>query len=104
MIAIDLYFFMNAAYDLTLLCVVGIVARKRLCFGRVLAAQNTEQQLAQLRSTPPPTKTPPTRAQNTIASKEFSAKEPKFEESGFTIPKPQKEVKDISIPTFLKRN
>ena len=38
------------------------------------------------------------------ASKEFSAKEPKFEESGFTIPKPQKEVKDISIPTFLKRN
>ncbi len=37
-------------------------------------------------------------------SKEFSAKEPKFEESGFTIPKPQKEVKDISIPTFLKRN
>ena len=38
------------------------------------------------------------------ASKEFSAKERKFEESGFTIPKPQKEVKDISIPTFLKRN
>ena len=38
------------------------------------------------------------------ASKEFSAKEPKFEESGFTIPKPQKEVKDISTPTFLKRN
>ena len=38
MIAIDLYFFMNAAYDLTLLCVVGIVARKRLYFGRVLAA------------------------------------------------------------------
>ena len=38
------------------------------------------------------------------ASKELSAKEPKFEESGFTIPKPQKEVKDISIPTFLKRN
>ena len=38
------------------------------------------------------------------ASKEVSAKEPKFEESGFTIPKPQKEVKDISIPTFLKRN
>ena len=38
------------------------------------------------------------------ASKECSAKEPKFEESGFTIPKPQKEVKDISIPTFLKRN
>ena len=38
------------------------------------------------------------------ASKEFSAIEPKFEESGFTIPKPQKEVKDISIPTFLKRN
>ena len=38
------------------------------------------------------------------ASKEFSAKEPMFEESGFTIPKPQKEVKDISIPTFLKRN
>ena len=38
MIAVDLYFFMNAAYDLTLLCVVGIVARKRLCFGRVLAA------------------------------------------------------------------
>ena len=38
-------------------------------------------------------------------SKEFSAtKEPKFEESGFTIPKPQREVKDISIPTFLKRN
>ena len=37
-------------------------------------------------------------------TKEFSAKEPKFEESGFTIPKPQKEVKDISIPTFLKRN
>ena len=37
-------------------------------------------------------------------SKEFSAKEPKFEESGSTIPKPQKEVKDISIPTFLKRN
>ncbi len=38
------------------------------------------------------------------ASKEFPAKEPKFEESGFSIPKPQKEVKDISIPTFLKRN
>ena len=38
------------------------------------------------------------------ASKEFSAKEPKFEEAGFTIPKPQREVKDISIPTFLKRN
>ena len=38
------------------------------------------------------------------ASKDISAKEPKFEESGFTIPKPQKEVKDISIPTFLKRN
>ena len=38
MIAIDLYFFMNAAYDLTLLCVVGIVARKRLYFVRVLAA------------------------------------------------------------------
>ena len=38
MIAIDLYFFMNAAYDLTLLCVVGIVARKQLYFGRVLAA------------------------------------------------------------------
>lgn len=38
------------------------------------------------------------------SSKEFSAKEPKFEESGFSIPKPQKEVKDISIPTFLKRN
>ena len=38
------------------------------------------------------------------ASKAFSAKEPKFEESRFTIPKPQKEVKDISIPTFLKRN
>ncbi len=37
-------------------------------------------------------------------SKDFSAKEPKFEESGFSIPKPQKEVKDISIPTFLKRN
>ena len=38
-------------------------------------------------------------------SKDFSAtKEPKFEESGFTIPKPQREVKDISIPTFLKRN
>ena len=38
MIAIDLYFCMNAAYDLTLLCVVGIVARKRLYFVRVLAA------------------------------------------------------------------
>ena len=38
------------------------------------------------------------------ASKEFSAKEPKFEVSGLRIPKPQKEVKDISIPTFLKRN
>ncbi len=38
------------------------------------------------------------------ANKEFAAKEPKFEESGFSIPKPQKEVKDISIPTFLKRN
>ena len=38
------------------------------------------------------------------ANKEFTAKEPKFEESGFSIPKPQKEVKDISIPTFLKRN
>ena len=31
-------FCMNAAYDLTLLCVVGIVARKRLYFVRVLAA------------------------------------------------------------------
>ncbi len=38
------------------------------------------------------------------ANKEFTAKEPKFEESGFSIPKPQKEVKDISIPTFLKRS
>ncbi len=38
MIAVDLYFLMNAAYDLTLLCVVGIVAKKRLCFKRVLAA------------------------------------------------------------------
>lgn len=38
MIAVDLYFLMNAAYDLTLLCVVGIVAKKRLCFRRVLAA------------------------------------------------------------------
>lgn len=38
MIAVDLYFLMNAAYDLTLLCVVGIIAKKRLCFGRVLAA------------------------------------------------------------------
>ena len=38
MIAVDLYFMMNAAYDLTLLCVAGIIAKKRLCFGRVLAA------------------------------------------------------------------
>ena len=38
MIAVDLYFLMNAAYDLTLLCVVGIIAKKRLCFRRVLAA------------------------------------------------------------------
>ena len=38
MIAVDLYFLMNAAYDLTLLCVVGIVAKKQLCFWRVLAA------------------------------------------------------------------
>ncbi len=38
MIAVDLYFLMNAAYDLTLLCVVGIITKKRLCFGRVLAA------------------------------------------------------------------
>ena len=38
MIAIDLYFLMNVAYDLTLLCVVGIVGKKRLCFRRVLAA------------------------------------------------------------------
>ena len=38
------------------------------------------------------------------ANKEFAAKEPKFEGAGFSIPKPQKEVKDISIPTFLKRN
>ena len=38
MIAVDIYFLMNAAYDLTLLCVVGIVARKRLYFGRALAA------------------------------------------------------------------
>lgn len=38
MIAVDLYFMMNAAYDLTLLCVVGIVAKKLLCFGRVLIA------------------------------------------------------------------
>lgn len=38
MIAVDLYFLMNAAYDLTLLCVVGIVAKKRLYFRRVLAA------------------------------------------------------------------
>lgn len=37
-------------------------------------------------------------------SKEYSKNEPKFEESGFSIPKPQKEVKDISIPTFLKRS
>ena len=32
-----------------------------------------------------------------------AAQEPKFE-SGFNIPKPQKEVRDINIPTFLKRN
>lgn len=38
MIAVDLYFLMNAAYDLTLLCVVGIVAKKKICFGRVLVA------------------------------------------------------------------
>ncbi len=38
------------------------------------------------------------------ANKEFTGKEPKFEESGFSVPKPQREVKDISIPTFLKRN
>ena len=38
MIAVVLYFFMNAAYYLSLLCVVGIVAWKRLYFGRVLAA------------------------------------------------------------------
>ncbi len=38
MIAVDLYFLMNAAYDLTLLCVVGIVAKKQLCVWRVLVA------------------------------------------------------------------
>ena len=38
MIAIDLYFFMNAAYDLTLLCMAGIVAKKKLYFLRVLLA------------------------------------------------------------------
>ena len=38
MIAVDLYFLMNAAYDLTLLCVVGIIAKKQLRFRRVLAA------------------------------------------------------------------
>lgn len=38
MIAVDLYFFMNTAYDLTLLCVVGIIAKKQLCFWRVLVS------------------------------------------------------------------
>lgn len=38
MIAIDLYFFMNAAYDLTLLCMAGIAAKKKLYFLRVLLA------------------------------------------------------------------
>ncbi len=37
------------------------------------------------------------------SSKDYSKEEPKFDAS-FGIPKPQKEVKDISIPTFLKRN
>ena len=34
----------------------------------------------------------------------FLQKSQSLRKSGFTIPKPQKEVKDISIPTFLKRN
>ncbi len=38
MIAIDLYFFMNAAYDLTLLCMAGIAAKRKLYFLRVLLA------------------------------------------------------------------
>ncbi len=37
------------------------------------------------------------------ASKDYSKEEPKFDAS-FGAPKAQKEVKDISIPTFLKRN
>ena len=36
MIAIDLYFLMNAAYDLTLLCVAGIAAKRKLHFRCVL--------------------------------------------------------------------
>lgn len=38
MVAIDLYFLMNAAYDLTLLCMAGIVAKRKLYFLRVLLA------------------------------------------------------------------
>lgn len=38
MIAVDLYFLMNASYDLTLLAVTGIAARKKLSIGRVFAA------------------------------------------------------------------
>jgi len=37
------------------------------------------------------------------SNRDYSREEPKFDTS-FGIPKPQKEVKDISIPTFLKRN
>ena len=36
MIAIDLYFLMNIAYDLTLLCMAGIASKKKLHFRRVL--------------------------------------------------------------------
>lgn len=39
------------------------------------------------------------------SNKDFSAKqEPKFEDAGFSIPKPRTEMKDINIPTFLKRS
>lgn len=37
-------------------------------------------------------------------SKDFSREEPKFDSTGFGVPRPQKEIKDISIPNFLKRN
>jgi cell division protein FtsZ len=38
------------------------------------------------------------------SGKEFGREEPKFDTSSFGVPKPQREVKDITIPTFLKRS
>ncbi len=41
---------------------------------------------------------------SSVPTREYGKEEPKFESSGFGIPRPQKEIKDINIPNFLKRN